>query len=57
MASVAAANGVVDGQLRVFGVKNLRIASNSAVPVINNGETDYTAYVIGREAARILRGE
>ncbi len=48
--------GVVDGKLRVFGVKKLRVASNSVVPVINTGNTSYTADVIGREAARIIRG-
>ncbi len=48
--------GVVDGELNVFGVKNLRVASNSVVPVINTGNTSYTADVIGREAARIIRG-
>lgn len=48
--------GVVDGELNVFGVKNLKVASNSVVPVINTGNTSYTADVIGREAARIIRG-
>ncbi len=50
------ANGVVDGELNVFGVKRLRVASNSVVPVINTGNTSYTADVIGREAARIISG-
>ncbi len=50
------ATGVVDGELNVFGVKNLKVASNSVVPVINTGNTSYTADVIGREAARIIRG-
>lgn len=50
------ATGVVDGKLHVFGVKDLMVASNSVVPVINTGNTSYTADVIGREAARIIRG-
>ncbi len=50
------ADGVVDGQLQVFGVKNLMVASNSVAPVIEDGNTGYEAFVIGLEAARILRG-
>lgn len=52
-----AATGVVDGELNVFGVKKLKVASNSVVPVINTGNTSYTADVIGRETARIIRGD
>lgn len=48
------ANGVVDGTLHVFGVKNLMVADNSAVPVIEDGNTCYTAYMMGLGAAAIL---
>ena len=51
-----AATGVVDGRLSVFGVKKLKVASNAVVPVINTGNTSYTADVIGREAALIILG-
>jgi choline dehydrogenase len=51
----SAADGVVDGHLRVFGVKGLRVASNSVVPVINNGHTSYTADVVGLELACTIR--
>ncbi len=50
----SAANGVVDGKLHVFGVKNLMVASNAAVPVIEDGNTSSQAYYIGLEAARII---
>lgn len=46
--------GVVDGQLNVFGVKGLKIASCSVAPVIEDGNTGYQAYVIGLEAANII---
>ncbi len=55
--AASAADGVVDGKLSVFGVKNLKIASNSIAPVIEDGNTAYSAYVIGLEAARIIRSE
>ncbi len=51
-----AATGVVDGNLDVFGVNRLMVADNSVVPVINKGNTSYTALVVGLEAARIIRG-
>ena len=51
-----AADGVIDGRLNVFGVNKLKVASNASVPVINKGNTGYTAFVVGLEAARIIRG-
>lgn len=48
------ANGVVDGNLNVFGVNNLMCADCSVEPTIQTGNTAYAAYVIGLEAARIL---
>jgi choline dehydrogenase len=47
--------GVIDGKLRVFGVKKVRVASCASAPVIETGNTAYQAYVIGLEAARIIR--
>jgi choline dehydrogenase len=46
--------GVVDGKLRVFDAKNLYIADNGVVPIIENGNTAYTAYVIGLTLAAEL---
>lgn len=48
------ANGVVDGDLHVFGVNNLMCADCSIEPEITTGNTAYAAYVIGLEAAIIL---
>ena len=47
-------NGVVDGNLNVFGVRNLMIADNSVAPVMPNGNICYGAYMIGLGAAEIL---
>jgi len=46
--------GVVDGKLRVFGVKNLMVADIGIEPQATDGNTSYGAYVIGVEAAEIL---
>lgn len=48
------ANGVVDGNLRVFGVKNLMIADIGVLPTPPSGNTCYSAYLVGLEAAAIL---
>ncbi len=47
-------NGVVDGNLHVFGVENLMVADNSIAPVPATGNTGWQAYVIGIIAAHIL---
>jgi choline dehydrogenase-like flavoprotein len=46
--------GVVDGQLKVFGVDNLMIADIGVEPIPTDGNTCYGAYVIGWVAAQIL---
>lgn len=52
--STTAADGVVDGNLHVFGVKNLMVADLGVAPITPNGNTCYPVYVIANEAARIL---
>jgi len=47
-------NGVVDGNLHVFGVKDLMVADNSIYPLIETGNTAWTAYLAGIIAANIL---
>jgi len=47
-------NGVVDGNLHVFGVKDLMVADNSIYPLIETGNTAWTAYLTGIIAANIL---
>lgn len=50
-------DGVVDGNLHVFGVKNLMIADVSVEPVIEDGNTAYAAYILGLVAADIISAE
>jgi choline dehydrogenase len=45
---------VVDAQLRVYGVKNLRIADGSIMPTITTGNTQAPCVIIGERLAEIL---
>ena len=47
------ADGVVDGNLDVFGVRNLSCCDNSVQPQITKGNTSYPAYVLGLKKAQI----
>ena len=49
----SAADGVVDGDLDVFGVDGLGVASNSIAPSIADGNTAWSAYIIGLTKAKI----
>ena len=51
------AMSVVDGDLRVYGVKNLRIADGSVMPRVTTGNTMAPCVIIGERAAEILRVE
>jgi choline dehydrogenase len=46
---------VVDGNLKVYGIENLRIADGSIMPRITTGNTMASCVVIGERAAEILR--
>jgi choline dehydrogenase len=46
---------VVDGNLKVYGIENLRIADGSIMPRIITGNTMAPCVVIGERAAEILR--
>ena len=48
-------SSVVDPQLRVRGVNNLRVADASVMPTIINANTCATAFVIGEKAADLIR--
>jgi choline dehydrogenase len=48
---------VVDGQLKVYGIENLRIADGSTMPRVTTGNTMAPCIVIGERAAEILREE
>jgi choline dehydrogenase len=46
---------VVDGQLRVYGVEDLRIADGSILPRVTTGNTMAPCVVIGEQAAAFLK--
>ncbi|KAJ4353382.1 uncharacterized protein N0V89_005111 [Didymosphaeria variabile] len=48
-------DAVLDGRLRVRGVRNLRVADCSSVPRVNNGHTQMVAYGIGEGAAEMIK--
>lgn len=48
---------VVDADLKVYGVDNLRIADGSIMPRVTTGNTMAPCVIIGERAAQILRIE
>jgi len=46
---------VLDADLRVRGVRGLRVADTSVMPLLNQGHTQMPAYAIGEKAADLLR--
>jgi choline dehydrogenase len=48
---------VVDGQLKVYGIENLRIADGSIMPCVTTGNTMAPCIIIGERAAEIIREE
>jgi choline dehydrogenase len=48
---------VVDGQLKVYGIDNLRIADGSIMPRVTTGNTMAPCVIIGERAAEVLREE
>lgn len=47
-------NGVVDGNLKVFGLNNVYIGDNSIQPETINGNTCYPAYIIALVLCQVL---
>lgn len=48
---------VVDAQLKVYGIDNLRIADGSIMPRVMTGNTMAACIIIGERAGQILRAE
>jgi choline dehydrogenase len=46
---------VVDDQLKVYGIENLRIADGSIMPRVTTGNTMVPCVIIGERASEILR--
>jgi choline dehydrogenase len=51
------AMSVVDAQLKVYGIENLRIADGSIMPRVTTGNTMAPCIIIGERAAEVLRNE
>ena len=51
------AMSVVDGNLKVYGIDNLRIADSSIMPRITTGGTMAPCVIIGERAAEVLRDQ
>ena len=48
---------VVDANLKVYGIENLRIADGSIMPRVATGNTYAPCVIIGERAGEILRAE
>src|SRR5262245_35941561 len=48
---------VVDGDLKVYGIDNLRIADGSIMPRVTTGNTMAPCVIVGERAAEIMRDE
>ncbi len=48
---------VVDGDLKVYGIDNLRIADGSIMPRVTTGNTMAPCVIVGERAAEIIRDE
>src|SRR5262249_44658297 len=51
------AMSVVDGDLKLYGVDNLRIADGSILPRVTTGNTMAPCVIVGERAAEIIRNE
>jgi choline dehydrogenase-like flavoprotein len=49
-------DGVVDPELRVYGVEGLRVADASIMPRITSGNTNAPAYMIAERCAALMLG-
>ncbi|CAG9986897.1 unnamed protein product [Clonostachys byssicola] len=49
--------GVVDAQLKVHGINNLRIVDSSVIPIITTGNLQSTVYAIAEKAADLIKAD
>ena len=49
------AMSVIDGNLKVYGIENLRIADGSIMPRVTTGNTMAPCVVIGERAAEAVK--
>ncbi|KAH8751741.1 hypothetical protein BGZ57DRAFT_1019319 [Hyaloscypha finlandica] len=57
MGSDADPMAVLDAELRVRGVKGLRVADTSVMPLLNQGHTQMPAYAIGEKVADLIKDQ
>ena len=48
---------VVDGDLKVYGIDNVRIADGSIMPRVTTGNTMAPCLIVGERAAEVIRDE
>jgi choline dehydrogenase len=51
------AGSVVDPELRVHGIANLRVADSSVMPALVSGNTQAPATMIAERAADLVQGQ